>query len=190
MNKLKKIGEGAWTVYLYECPSCGSERTLDEEKATTMGTLAVIGSASSLMFGAPVAGLLGGIGLAKLALAGTISGAAAVNAIRANYKLIGDMNKRSFFTCPHCGCADIVRLDEIAVALKQMKTECEGAVERVKKGCEGVKHSDSWKELKRILMVILGIAFVIVGFVFLTIHWAGAAGFAASGSLLIKKGLD
>lgn len=110
---LNKIGEGAWTLYLYECPRCGCTRKLDEEKAVAMAGLTAAGLATSAIFGAPLAGLLGGLGLFKLAMAGTIAGPVAVRAIRENYRLIAEMSKRSYFTCPHCGCTDLVRGDNV-----------------------------------------------------------------------------
>lgn len=122
MKKLNKIGEGAWTVYLYECPRCGRERKLDEEKAKGLGAFAAIGAVTGLIFGTPIVGILGGIGLLKLAMAGTISGVVAVRAIQENYKLILEMNKRNLFKCPCCSCTDMVKAEEIKAASEKLSS--------------------------------------------------------------------
>ena len=131
MDKLHKIGEGAWTVYLYECPRCGSERKLDEEKAKGIGAFTAIGAVTSLIFGTPIVGLLGGIGLAKLAMAGTISGVVAARAIQENYKLILKMNERNLFTCPCCRCTDLVKANEIKAASEKLGSEISSGAKNV-----------------------------------------------------------
>lgn len=108
MEIIGKVGSGEWSVYLYECPRCGCTRELDEEKVKGVLAVSAISAAGSAVCGSPIAGILGGIGLAKLALAGTISGGMAVQAIKFNYEIVKKLNERHIFTCPVCKCSDII----------------------------------------------------------------------------------
>ena len=108
MERIGKVGDGEWSVYLYECPRCGCTREFDEEKAAGTLALTAVSAMGSAVCGSPIAGILGGIGLAKLALAGTISGGMAVQAIKFNYETVKKLNERRLFTCPVCKCSDII----------------------------------------------------------------------------------
>ena len=105
----RKVGEGEFTLYLEECPQCGSSRTLDEGKL--YGMLAMIGGGAlaTTVFGLPVVGALGAIGLIKLAVAGTIGAPVAVQLIKANYRALEALNQKNLYTCQDCGSTALIR---------------------------------------------------------------------------------
>ena len=105
----RKVGEGEFTLYLEECPQCGSTRTLDQEKF--YGMLAMLGGGVllSAVVGAPVVGAMGAIGLIKLAVAGTIGANVAVQLIKANYRALEALNKKKLYTCRNCGSTALMR---------------------------------------------------------------------------------
>ncbi len=84
-------------------------RDLNRSKAINLGVLAGGGLITSLLFGGPIIGLLAPIGLIKLALAGTITGALAVRAISANYKALAEIGKKKLFQCSNCNCSDLFK---------------------------------------------------------------------------------
>ena len=82
-----KIGEGKYTLYLKECPKCGSKkRKMGYKQKAGMG-IGIGGIATAAIFGAPLIGILGGYGIAQLAIGGTISGVAAIQLIKKITKL-------------------------------------------------------------------------------------------------------
>lgn len=144
-----KIGEGTWTLYLYECPNCHCTRSLDKTKLATMAAMAVVGTGSSVVFGAPIAGWFGALGLSKFAVSGTISPMMASIFIRLNYKVLVEMGKRKIFTCPYCGNTDLVDVAAVSVGvaaaaitfrsdIAQRTTELR---ERAKKTTEDIRDS-------------------------------------------------
>lgn len=120
-NITDKIGEGAWTLYLYECPKCHCRRKLDKEKLATCGALTAVGFGGSMLLGAPIAGWFGAIGITQLVTAGTISASLAAQLIRANYNLLVKMSERSLFSCPMCGCTDLVDMTAISTLTLQTR---------------------------------------------------------------------
>ena len=133
MEKIKKIGEGAWTLYLFECPNCGCIRKLDEEKWKVFRGLSVAGIVTTLIFGAPLAGFTAIFGAMPILMAGGPMAVAVAKLLQENYKLIARMNERTFFRCPNCGCSDLVRMRDIMDAVNgNQKPECQvscGSVE-------------------------------------------------------------
>lgn len=119
MKITDKIGEGAWTLYLYECPRCRCTRKLDKGKLATVGGLTALGIGGSMFLGGPIAGWFGALGIYKLAMAGTISTTMAAQLIRENYKLLAKMSERKLFVCPACGCSDLVDMTALSVSAMQ-----------------------------------------------------------------------
>jgi hypothetical protein len=105
---MDKIELNTYTVYLKQCPSCGAQRSIGE-KAGKCAIVAGGGMVTAGLFGAPVIGLLGFLGIMKLAIAGAIAAPVAVKACEANIEILKWMNKGSFFKCPRCGCSEILR---------------------------------------------------------------------------------
>ena len=106
---MKKIGEGEYTLYLEECPNCGSNRILNEEKFYGLSAMSAGGIVTGILVGAPLMGALGAIGLVKLAIAGTISYQAAVKLKQANYKFLEKLNSKKLYNCPKCECTKLVK---------------------------------------------------------------------------------
>lgn len=129
-NITNKIGDGVWTLYLYECPKCHCTRKLDKEKLAAVGGLTAVGIGGSMLLGAPVAGWFAAIGLTKLAIAGTISSAMAAQLIRANYQLLIKMSERKMFSCPHCGCFDLVDMKAVSTSALQTRDSLGDAIGR------------------------------------------------------------
>jgi predicted RNA-binding Zn-ribbon protein involved in translation (DUF1610 family) len=105
---MKKLGEGQYTLYLEECPNCGKNRVLNEDKFYGLSAMSAGGILTGILFGAPIMGALGALGLVKLAIAGSISYQAAVKLIQANYKLLEKLNSKALYTCPNCKCTKII----------------------------------------------------------------------------------
>lgn len=109
----KVIGEGKYSVFIKECPKCGSERKLNEDAALKYGLVSAGGIFSSILIGAPIIGALGAIGIIKLFLAGSITLHVALRLIKANYEMISKL-PHDIFICTKCGNSDFTyKWDEI-----------------------------------------------------------------------------
>ncbi|MEM4261218.1 MAG: hypothetical protein QXG00_08290 [Candidatus Woesearchaeota archaeon] len=109
----KVIGEGKYSVFIKECPKCGSERKLNEDAALKYGLVSAGGFLSTILVGAPVIGALGALGIIKLVVAGSLTIPVAIRAIKANYGMISKL-PHDIFICTKCGNSDFTyKWDEI-----------------------------------------------------------------------------
>ena len=105
-----KIIVGEITLYLGECPQCGYDhRTLNEDTLAASAALTGAGLLTTVIFGGPLFGALGAIGLTKLLLAGTISGPVWANAMKGNYTLVKKLSEMGLFECPKCHCNKLLK---------------------------------------------------------------------------------
>jgi hypothetical protein len=86
---------------------------LNKEKIAKATAFGIAGFGAGLLVGVPVTGLLGAIGIIKLAIAGTISAGAAVNLIKANYKFLAELGQENIFNCLNCGSSRLVKIEEL-----------------------------------------------------------------------------
>jgi hypothetical protein len=103
----KVFGEGKYAIFLKQCPECGSDRKLNEVTLSANLALVGVGSLTTLLFGAPIIGALGALGLVKLVIAGTISAGVGARLIKMNYEFLRDM-PHDFFNCPKCKNSSLV----------------------------------------------------------------------------------
>ena len=54
-------------------------------------------------------GALGAMGIINLFIAGSITGGAAIQLIKYNYKALINLSKRKIYTCPDCDCTDLIK---------------------------------------------------------------------------------
>lgn len=105
-----KIGEGKYTVYLKEYPICGAQnRKFNDAKIT--GSIAMTAGAAitGSIFGAPIMGALGALGIVQLFVAGSITGGIAIRLIKYNYEALLKLNKKKIYTCRECDCTDLIK---------------------------------------------------------------------------------
>ena len=100
---VNKIEFDNFTLFLFECPKCGTERIMDGEKALVTGGVAGLG-----IVGVPYFGILGFIATLKAMAIGTIAVPTGMRLLNLNSKLVEWLHEKKLFECPKCKCSKIV----------------------------------------------------------------------------------